>query len=103
MVFAIGLKVENGATALSHLTIDPVYPAKVSKPLVLPEQIVVPPVAPPGIVSGATIIVIELEVAFGTLTQALLETTAHVTTSLLFNVLLANVAVVTVLIPFTFH
>ena len=47
--------------------------------------------------------VIVFDVALGVLTQALLETIVHVTTSLLANVLEANVGVVTVLIPFTFH
>ena len=46
-VFAISVQVVNGEVLLCHFTTDPVWPERVSKPLVLPEQIIVPPVTVP--------------------------------------------------------
>ena len=43
---------ENGLTELSHLSIDPVLPLKVSCALVEPEQIVVPPLTLPPAEAG---------------------------------------------------
>jgi hypothetical protein len=45
----------NGATALSHLTTIPVYPERVSKPLLLPEQIDKPPDTVPPTLAGLTV------------------------------------------------
>ena len=61
----IAVQVVNGETELSHLTIDPVLPLKVSNPLVDPEQIVVPPVTDPPTDPGRTVTVVadELSVA----------------------------------------
>jgi hypothetical protein len=58
---AISFHVENGLTELCHFTIEPVYPDKVSKALILPEQIVVPPDTDPPTVRGFTIMVAALE------------------------------------------
>ena len=103
-VFVISVGLVNAALfALCHLTTVPVCPANVNNPELLPEQIVEPPVTVPPTVKGLTVIVIELDVALGELTQGLLDTISQVTTSLFANVLEANVEVVTALIPFTFH
>ena len=53
----------NGATELSHLRIDPVLPLKVSKPLVEPGQIVVPPVTEPPTEPGLTVTVVADELS----------------------------------------
>ena len=57
------VQVLNGLTELSHLTIDPVLPLKVSNPLVEPEQIVVPPVTEPPTEVGLTVTVVDDELA----------------------------------------
>ena len=54
---------ENGETELSHLSIDPVLPLKVSCALVEPEQIVVPPVTDPPAEVGLTVTVVDDELA----------------------------------------
>ena len=46
-VFVIVVHDVNGLTADSHRVIDPVYPVSVNSLLVLPVQIVVPPVTDP--------------------------------------------------------
>ena len=53
----------NGFTELSHLSIDPVLPLKVSCALVEPEQIVVPPVTVPPTELGSTVTVVDDEFA----------------------------------------
>ena len=53
-VFTISVQVLNGDTELCHLTMVPVYPDKVSNPLLLPEQMVVPPVTVPPTETGST-------------------------------------------------
>jgi hypothetical protein len=54
-VLAISVHVLNGDTELCHLITTPVCPERVSKPLVLPEQIVVPPDTLPPIEAGSTV------------------------------------------------
>ena len=54
MVFAIVVHELNGDTELSHLTMLPVCPLSVNVPLVVPEQIVVPPPTLPATVAGST-------------------------------------------------
>ena len=53
----------NGEVLLCHLTTDPVWPESVSKPLVLPEQIVVPPVTVPPTEIGSMVTVVSAEFA----------------------------------------
>jgi hypothetical protein len=53
----------NGETELSHLTTVPLFPERVSKPLVLPLQTVVPPVTLPGYVVGSTVTIVAAEFA----------------------------------------
>ena len=53
----------NGLTELSHLSIDPVLPLKVSCALVEPEQIVVPPVTLPPAEVRLTVTVVDDEFA----------------------------------------
>ena len=53
----IGVQVVKGLTELSQRTIEPVCPDRVSKALVEPVQIVVPPVTDPPTVVGLTVIV----------------------------------------------
>ena len=62
-VFAISVHMLNGDTELCHFTTDPVCPERVSKPLVLPEQIVVPPDTLPPIEAGSTVTVVADELA----------------------------------------
>ena len=62
-VLVIVIQDENGLTELSHLSIDPVLPLKVSCALVEPEQIVVPPVTLPPTEVGSTVTVVEDELA----------------------------------------
>jgi len=59
-VFVIAVHAENGETELSHRTTEPVIPSKVNWLLVLPEQIVVPPVTVPPTEIGLTVTVIPL-------------------------------------------
>jgi len=63
MVFTIGVQVVKGLTDDCHLVIVPVCPAKVNTPLVLPEQIVVPPVTDPPTEVGLTVTVVATELA----------------------------------------
>ena len=60
-VFAISVQVSNGETELCHLTTGPVWPDKVKRLLVLPEQIVVPPVTVPPTDIGSTVTVVSKE------------------------------------------
>ena len=53
----------NGAMELSHLIIDPVFPLKVSNPLVDPAHIAVPPLTFPPTLVGSTVIVVDEEFA----------------------------------------
>ncbi len=62
-VIAIGVHVLNGDTELSQRTTEPVLPVKVNKPLVLPKQIVVPPLTVPATVAGFTVTVVVAEFA----------------------------------------
>ena len=62
-VFAIEVQEVNGASELSHLNIDPVIPLKVSNPLVVPGQIVVPPLTFPPTDPGFTVTVVVDEFA----------------------------------------
>ena len=57
------LQVVNGDTEFSHLTTLPTLPARVKLPLVLPLQIVVPPVTAPPTEVGSTVTVVGVEVA----------------------------------------
>ena len=45
----------------SHLVTSPVFPLRVSRPLVLPVQIIVPPLTVPPTFSGSTVIFTEAE------------------------------------------
>ena len=54
-VFAISVHVLNGDTELCHFTTVPVCPESVSRPLVLPEQMVVPPDTDPPTLAGSTL------------------------------------------------
>ena len=60
-VFARSVQVSNGETELCHLTTDPVWPESVKRPLVLPEQIFVPPVTVPPTEIGSTVTVVSVE------------------------------------------
>ena len=51
-VIAISVQVVNGETELCHFTTVPVCPERVRTPLVLPEQIEVPPVTVPPMLAG---------------------------------------------------
>ena len=64
-VFEIVVQLVNGLTELSHLTIEPLFPVKVNKPLVEPEQMVVPPDNEPAtvVVFTVTVVVLELTAA----------------------------------------
>ena len=53
----------NGETELCHLTTVPVFPDSVSRPLVLPEQMVVPPETVPPTEAGSTVTVAAAEFA----------------------------------------
>ena len=57
------VQVLNGETELSHLTTAPIFPANVKTPLVLPLQIVVPPVTVPPTEVGSTVTVTTAELA----------------------------------------
>ena len=81
-VFIISVHVLNGDTELCHFTTVPVCPAKVNVPLVLPEQMVVPPVTPPPklstlklpvLESPSTLIVTRPEYPQGIITESVLE------------------------------
>jgi hypothetical protein len=65
-VFAISIHVLKGETELCHLMIVPVYPDNVSKPLVFPEQMVVPPETLPPTDIGATMSVAAFELLSAT-------------------------------------
>ena len=60
-VFARSVQSVKGEVELCQLTIDLVWPDKVKRPLVLPEQIVVPPVTVPPTEIGSTITVVSKE------------------------------------------
>ena len=64
-VFAISVHVLKGATELCHFTTVPVCPAKVNVPLVLPEQMVAPPVTAPPTLVGSTVTVVVDEFSAG--------------------------------------
>lgn len=85
-VIAVSVYELKGDTAYCQLVTEPVCPDKVRTADVLPEQMVVPPLTSPPTVSGLTVIVMVFEVAFGTLTQGLLETVSQVTTSFVASV-----------------
>ena len=53
----------NGATELCHLVTVPVWPAKVSMPLVLPKHTFVPPVTLPPTDTGSTVTITGVELA----------------------------------------
>jgi hypothetical protein len=59
----MSLQVVNGETELCHFTIAPVWPANVNTPLVLPLQMVVPPVTDPPTEVGSTVTVVAAELA----------------------------------------
>ena len=54
-VWVMSVQVLKGDTELCHLTTPPVWPDNVSKPLELPEHIVVPPVTLPPTVVGSIV------------------------------------------------
>ena len=54
-VFAISVHVLNGDTELCHFTTVPVCPESVSRPLLLPGQMVEPPVTVPPMLKGSTL------------------------------------------------
>ena len=56
-MLTISVQVAKGLTADCHLVTVPVFPAKVNDALVLPEQMVVPPVTVPPAEAGETVIV----------------------------------------------
>ncbi len=60
-VFAISVQSVKGEVELCHLTMVPVWPESVKRPLVLPEQIVVPPVTVPPTEIGSTVTVVSVE------------------------------------------
>ena len=60
-VFAISVQSVKGEVELCHLTMVPVWPESVKSPLVLPKQIVVPPVTVPPTDIGSTITVVSGE------------------------------------------
>ena len=60
-MFAISVQVLNGLTEYCHLVTVPVWPLNVSNPLVLPEQMVVPPVTEPPTEVGLTVTVVVAE------------------------------------------
>ena len=60
-VFARSVQSVKGEVELCQLTIDLVWPDKVKRPLVLPEQIVVPPVTVPPTEIGSTVTVVSNE------------------------------------------
>ena len=59
----MSIQVENGLTEYCHLVIVPVWPERVSRPLVLPEQMVVPPETVPPTEVGSTITAVKAEIA----------------------------------------
>ena len=63
VVFAMSVQIENGLTEYCHLDIVPVCPERVSNPLVVPEQIVVPPLTAPPTDGGSTLTVVGVELA----------------------------------------
>ena len=56
-----------------------------------------------GVTEPLTVIVTELDVAVGTVAQFAVDVITHVTISLLFKLVLVNVAPVPEFTPFTFH
>lgn len=73
VIFEISVQEPNGETELCHFKIFPVCPEIESKPLVLPEQIVVPPVAVPPTDDWTTVAVVGEEF---TIPQPIVWTTA---------------------------
>jgi hypothetical protein len=65
-VFVISAQTLKGDIDLCHLTTVPVWSERVSKPLVLPEHMVVPPVTLPPTVVGYTVTVKDGEGGVGT-------------------------------------
>lgn len=65
VVFEIGVNVENGAIALSHLTTFPVFPLKVKVGPVVPLQMVVAPRIDPATVAASTVTVVVVELVAG--------------------------------------
>ncbi len=57
----MSVQVVNGETELCHFITVPIFPVKVSNPLVFPVQIAVPPVTVPATVVGATVTVVDAE------------------------------------------
>lgn len=62
-MFAMSFQLEKGLTEYCHLVMVPVFPARVSNPLVLPEQMVVPPLTLPPALSGFTVTTAKDELA----------------------------------------
>jgi hypothetical protein len=62
-VFAIGVHEVKGATELSQFTTAPEFPLRVSRPLVCPEQMVVPPLTVPAVPVIPTVTVAVAETA----------------------------------------
>ena len=60
-VFAISVQSVKGEVVLCHLIMVPVWPERVKSLLVLPEQIVVPPVTVPPTEIGSTVTVVSAE------------------------------------------
>ena len=73
VVFAIAVKVENGETALSHLTTEPMLPLNVKLPADNPEHTALVPEIVPATVAGSTVTEVVVEFADA---QAPLCTTA---------------------------
>jgi hypothetical protein len=61
LVLEISVHVVNGETEYCHFVTLPVFPLKVSTPLLLPEHISVPPATAPPIDDGFTITVAVVE------------------------------------------
>jgi hypothetical protein len=62
-VLLMEVQLVNGETDDSHPVMLPVWPLRVSVPLVEPEQIVVPPVTDPPTVAGSTVTVVAVDVS----------------------------------------
>ncbi len=102
---AILVQEVNGLIEDSQRTTAPVCPAKVNKPLVVPEQIPVPPVTSPPIETAFTVTVIPFEVAGEPETQVILEVITRVTVSSFDKVVVVKVAAVSpdTFVSFIFH